>query len=237
MTGRADPSVALDLLARGDITVKGRMPRSSNATFLVELTLDDTTALAVYKPEQGERPLWDFPPGLFRREIAAYLLSEALGWSLVPPTAPRDGPLGQGSLQLFVPADFRQHYFTLLEVGEHRETLQRICLFDLVANNADRKSGHCLLVPDDRIYAIDNGLTFHAEPKLRTVIWDFGEEPIPPELQEDLRRVLSDDLPPALAELLDSDEQRALKRRARGLLRTGQYPVDKSGLRYPWPLI
>jgi uncharacterized repeat protein (TIGR03843 family) len=237
MTGRADPTIALDLLARGDITVKGRMPRASNATFLVELALDGATGLAVYKPEQGERPLWDFPPGLFRREIAAYLLSEALGWSLVPPTAPRDGPLGEGSLQLFVPADFRQHYFTLLEADEHRETLQRICLFDLVANNADRKSGHCLLVPDDRIYAIDNGLTFHAEPKLRTVIWDFGEEPIAPALQEDLRRVLSDDLPPALAELLDPDEQRALKRRARGLLRTGQFPVDKSGLRYPRPLI
>jgi len=238
MSGRADPAIALDLLARGDITVKGRMPRSSNATFLVELALDGATALAVYKPERGERPLWDFPPGLFRREIAAYLLSEALGWGLVPPTAPRgDAPMGEGSLQLFVPADFRQHYFTLVESDEHRETLRRICLFDLVANNADRKSGHCLLVPDDRIYAIDNGLTFHAEPKLRTVIWDFGEEPIASALQEDLRRVLSDDLPPALGELLDLDEQRALKRRARGLLRTGQYPVDKSGLRYPWPLI
>lgn len=237
MPGRADPATALDVLSRGEVTMKGRMPRSSNATFLVELALDDATALAVYKPERGERPLWDFPPGLYRREIAAYLLSEALGWGLVPPTAPREGPLGEGSLQLFVPADFRQHYFTLLEAAEHRETLQRICLFDLVANNADRKSGHCLLVPDDRIYAIDNGLTFHAEPKLRTVIWDFGEEPIAPALLEDLRRVVSDDLPPALAALLDADEQRALRRRARGLLRTGRYPVDKSGLRYPWPLI
>jgi uncharacterized repeat protein (TIGR03843 family) len=237
MTGRADPAIALDLLARGEVTVKGRLPRSSNATFLVELALDGATALAVYKPERGERPLWDFPPGLYRREIAAYLLSEALGWGLVPPTMQREGPLGDGSLQLFVPADFRQHYFTLLEAGEHRESLQRICLFDLVVNNADRKSGHCLLVPDDRIYAIDNGLTFHAEPKLRTVIWDFGEEPIAPALQEDLRRVLDDDLPPALVALLDPDEQRALKRRVRGLLRTGRYPVDKSGLRYPWPLI
>jgi uncharacterized repeat protein (TIGR03843 family) len=227
----------LRLLREGDITVKGRMPRSSNATFLVELALDDANALAVYKPEQGERPLWDFPPGLYRREIAAYLLSEALGWGLVPVTTRREGPLGDGSLQLFVPADFRQHYFTLLETEEHRATLQRICLFDLVANNADRKSGHCLLVPGDRIYAIDNGLTFHAEPKLRTVIWDFGEEPIAPALQEDLRRVLGDELPPALAALLDPEEQRALKRRARGLLRTGHYPVDKTGLRYPWPLI
>jgi uncharacterized repeat protein (TIGR03843 family) len=237
MPGRADPATALDVLSRGEVTMKGRLPRSSNATFLVELALDGATALAVYKPERGERPLWDFPPGLYRREIAAYLLSEALGWGLVPPTAPREGPLGEGSLQLFVPADFRQHYFTLLEAAEHRETLQRICLFDLVANNADRKSGHCLLVPDDRIYAIDNGLTFHAEPKLRTVIWDFGEEPIAPALLEDLRRVVSDDLPAALAALLDADEQRALKRRARGLLRAGRYPVDKSGLRYPWPLI
>ena len=227
----------LRLLREGDITVKGRMPRSSNATFLVELTLDGANALAVYKPEQGERPLWDFPPGLYRREIAAYLLSEALGWGLVPVTTRREGPLGDGSLQLFVPADFRQHYFTLLEMEEHRATLQRICLFDLVANNADRKSGHCLLVPGDRIYAIDNGLTFHAEPKLRTVIWDFGEEPIAPALQEDLRRVLGDELPPALAGLLDPDERRALQRRARGLLRTGRYPVDKTGLRYPWPLI
>jgi uncharacterized repeat protein (TIGR03843 family) len=226
----------LRLLREGDITVKGRMPRSSNATFLVELALDGANALAVYKPEQGERPLWDFPPGLYRREIAAYLLSEALGWGLVPVTTRREGPLGDGSLQLFVPADFRQHYFTLLEMEEHRTTLQRICLFDLVANNADRKSGHCLLVPGDRIYAIDNGLTFHAEPKLRTVIWDFGEEPIAPALQEDLHRVLGDELPPALAGLLDLDEQRALKRRARGLLRTGRYPVDKTGLRYPWPL-
>ena len=234
---RSDTETEFRLLRDGDIAVKGRMPRSSNATFLVELSLDGAAALAVYKPERGERPLWDFPPGLYRREIAAYLLSEALGWGLVPPTAPRDGPLGEGSLQLFVQADFSQHYFTLLEAGEHREALQRVCLFDLVANNADRKSGHCLLVPGDRIYAIDNGLTFHAEPKLRTVIWDFGEEPIAPALQEDLRRMVRDDLPPALAELLDPDERSALKRRARGLLRTGHFPVDKSGLRYPWPLI
>ena len=237
MAGRADPAVALDLLARGDVALKGRLPRSSNATFLVELHLDGTTALAVYKPERGERPLWDFPPGLYRREIAAYRLSEALGWGLVPPTAPREGPLGEGSLQLFVHADFRQHYFTLLEHAEHRETLQRICLFDLVANNADRKSGHCLWVPDDRIYAIDNGLTFHVESKLRTVIWDFAEEPIPPALLADLRRVLDARLPAELAELLDADEVRGIERRARGLLRSRRFPVDSSGLRYPWPLI
>jgi uncharacterized repeat protein (TIGR03843 family) len=136
-----------------------------------------------------------------------------------------------------VHADFRQHYFTLLEQPEHREVLQRICLFDLVANNADRKSGHCLWVPDDRVYAIDNGLTFHVESKLRTVIWDFGDEPIAPALLEDLRRVLDTGLPTALADLLDPDEVRGLKRRARGLLRSGHFPVDHSGLRYPWPPI
>jgi uncharacterized repeat protein (TIGR03843 family) len=237
MAGRTDPAVALDLLTRGEVALKGRMPRSSNATFLVELDLEGIIALAVYKPERGERPLWDFPPGLYRREIAAYLLSEALGWGIVPPTARREGPLGEGSLQLFVHADFRQHYFTLLEQAEHREALQRICLFDLVANNADRKSGHCLWVPDDRIYAIDNGLTFHMESKLRTVIWDFGEEPIAPALLEDLRRVVDAGLPTALVDLLDPDELRGLKRRARGLLRSGHFPVDHSGLRYPWPLI
>jgi uncharacterized repeat protein (TIGR03843 family) len=233
MSGRG----ALEVLTRGEILLKGRLPRSSNATFLVELTLDGASLMAVYKPERGERPLWDFPPGLFRREIAAYLLSEALGWGLVPATAPREGPLGAGSLQVFVPADFRQHYFTLVEQAEHRETLRQICLFDLLANNADRKSGHCLYVPDDRIYAIDNGLTFHAESKLRTVIWDFGEEPIAPALLDDVRRVLDDGLPAALADLLDADEQRALRRRARGLLRSGRFPVDPSGLRYPWPLV
>lgn len=237
MSGRADPAIARDLLARGEVTLKGRMPRSSNATFLVECGLDGQTALAVYKPERGERPLWDFPPGLYRREVAAYLLSEALGWGLVPLTLEREGPYGEGSLQLFVPADFRQHYFTLLEQGLHRDTLRRICLFDLLINNADRKSGHCLYVPDEGIYAIDNGLSFHADPKLRTVIWDFGDEPIEPEWLDDVRRVLDGPLLPALAERLDPDERRALRRRARGIIRSGIFPVDESGLRYPWPLV
>ena len=116
--------------------------------------------MAVYKPARGERPLWDFPPGLYRRELAAYLLSEALGWGLVPPTILRDGPLGEGSLQLFVPADFEQHYFTLLERPEHHDALQAICLFDLLANNADRKSGHCLLGRGRPLWAIDHGLAF-----------------------------------------------------------------------------
>ena len=227
----------LDLLAQGAISMKGQIARSSNAIFLVEVHLDGATALAVYKPGRGERPLWDFPPGLFKREVAAYLLSEALGWGLVPPTVERDGPLGEGSLQCFVPADFEQHYFTLKEDPAHHEPLKRICLFDLIANNADRKSGHCLLGPDGVIYAIDNALTFHAEPKLRTVIWDFGGEPIPKAMLADVRRVFVSGVPAPLAALLEPEEQEALIERARAVVEEGRFPMDESGVRYPWPLV
>jgi uncharacterized repeat protein (TIGR03843 family) len=224
------------LLARGAITLKGRMPRSSNATFLVEVALDRATSLAVYKPARGERPLWDFPRGLFRREIAAYHLSEALGWGLVPLTLEREGPYGEGSLQAFVDADFEQHYFTLLEDPEHLPRLEQICVFDLIANNADRKSGHCLRATSG-IYAIDNGLCFHAEPKLRTVIWDFAGQPIPSHLLNDVRRLLDTGLPKAMTALLDADERRALTARAEALLGGGHFPPDETGSRYPWPLV
>jgi len=211
------------------------MPWSSNATFLVEVTLEGTTTLAVYKPERGERPLWDFPRGLFKRELAAWHLSEALGWGLVPLTVQRDGPYGEGSFQLFIPADFEQHYFTLHEDPAHRGPLQRICLFDLISNNADRKSGHCLLGPDGGIYAVDNGLCFHVEPKLRTVIWEFGGEPIPTEMLADVRRFARVALPKTLAALLQPDEQKALRARATALAATDCFPVDTGGHRYPWP--
>jgi uncharacterized repeat protein (TIGR03843 family) len=227
---------SLDLLRRGEVTVKGQMPWSSNATFLAELTLDGTVGHAVYKPGRGERPLWDFPPALYRREVAAYLLSEALGWGLVPLTIEREGPFGDGSLQSFVPADFEQHYFTLKEHAAHHERLKQICVFDLLANNADRKGGHCL-VCDEGIFAIDNGLTFHVQPKLRTVIWDFGGEPIAAPLLDDVRRVIEADLPDALAALLTRDERAALVARGRELLDEGVFPVDSSGMRYPWPLV
>jgi uncharacterized repeat protein (TIGR03843 family) len=228
---------ALDLLSRGEIRVKGRMPDSSNATFLVELAWSGATTHAIYKPGRGERPLWDFPPELFRREIAAYLLSEALGWGLVPLTIEREGPFGAGSLQHFVDADFEQHYFTLLERTELHERLKAICLFDLAANNADRKSGHCLLGPDGSIYAIDNGLTFHEEPKLRTVIWDFAGEPIPEASLEDLARLTRAGLPEPLAQLLDPSERKALQSRIRRLLADRRFPRDRGGHRYPWPLV
>jgi uncharacterized repeat protein (TIGR03843 family) len=229
---------SIDLLARGAVTVKGRMPWSSNATFLVDVVLGDVEGLAVYKPARGERPLWDFPPGLFKRELAAWLLSEALGWALVPPTVVReDAPLGPGALQLFIQADFEQHYFTLVAIPAHRERLQRICVFDLIANNADRKSGHCLLGPDGLIYAIDNGLCFHVESKLRTVIWEFGGTSIPEALLRDVRRLVKTGLPPDLSRLLAPDESTGLLTRARRLLEERQFPADTGGDRYPWPLV
>jgi uncharacterized repeat protein (TIGR03843 family) len=230
-------STAVEVLTRGELTLKGRLPWSSNATFLVEATLDGVSALGVYKPERGERPLWDFPRGLHRRERAAWHLSEALGWGVVPLTVPREGPYGEGSVQRFVKADFEQHYFTLREDARHHDRLRRICAFDLVANNADRKSGHCLLGEDGAVYAIDNGLCFHVEPKLRTVIWEFGDEPVPPPLLDDLRRLVAGPLPPALVELIDADECRALLRRARALLKTGRFPSETGGRGYPWPLV
>jgi uncharacterized repeat protein (TIGR03843 family) len=202
------------------------------------VVLDGAAALAVYKPERGERPLWDFPRGLYRREIAAYRLSEALGWGLVPLTIARDdAPAGPGSLQVFVEADFEEHYFTLREDPRHQSALKRICTFDLLANNADRKSGHCLLGPDRRVYAVDNGLSFHTEPKLRTVIWEFGGEAIPSEDLRDVRRLAEAGVPAGVAELLEPVEQRALLARAESLLAHGRFPVDRSGRRYPWPLV
>ena len=211
------------------------MPWSSNATFLVELALGSAMTLAIYKPERGERPLWDFPRGLYKREVASFLLSEALGWGIVPLTVVRDGPYGEGSCQLFVHADFEQHFFTLVEDTAHHDRLRQICLFDLLANNADRKSGHCLLGPEGAVYAIDHGLTFHVEPKLRTVIWQFSGEPIPTALLEDVQRLLEGGLPPALAELLNPNERKVLAARARAVLATARFPGDRGGERYPWP--
>jgi uncharacterized repeat protein (TIGR03843 family) len=227
-----------EALRRGEVEVLGRMPWSSNMTFLCEVDDGGDGVRAVYKPRRGERPLWDFPSGLDHREVAAYELSEALGWGIVPVTVLRDdGPLGPGSMQQFVPADFEQHYFTLYEDDTRHPELRRICAFDLVGNNTDRKSGHCLLGLDGRIWAIDNGLMFHHEPKLRTVIWEFGGEQVSPELLDDLCRLCADELPPTLAELLDPFERDAVLARAAHLVTTARFPIDETGRRYPWPLV
>lgn len=225
-----------ELLGRGEIQVKGRLPWSSNGTFLVELCLGDQRGRAVYKPMQGERPLWDYPSGLYRREVAAYVVSEALGWGLVPETILRDGPFGPGSLQRFVPSHFEEHYFTLLERPEFHDALRAICLFDIVINNGDRKSGHCLWGEDGRIWAIDHGLCLHDEPKLRTVIWDFAGQPLPADRLESVARLAAGP-PPGLAGLVDPAEVDALAARCAALLRRPTFPVVRSARAYPWPLV
>lgn len=214
------------------------MPWSSNATFLVNVfDGNQTCAQAIYKPIRGERPLWDFPSGLHRREVAAYRLSVALGWGIVPPTILREGPFGDGSLQLFVPSDFEQHYFTLHENRpELHPQLKAICAFDILANNADRKGGHCLLGLDGRVHAIDNGLCFAADFKLRTVIWEFSGQRVPKELLDAIARVARA-VPLEVAALLDDEENEAIRARASALLARGVFPIDASGHRYPWPMV
>jgi len=232
------------LLRHGTIELIGRMPYSSNATFLVEVTADaregmaPSHAQAIYKPERGERPLWDFPPGLWKREVAAYELGQALGWDVVPPTVQRDdAPLDVGSLQWFVDADFSEHYFTLVEDEATHAQFRRLCAFDILANNTDRKSGHCLVDGDGHIWGIDQGLAFAAEFKLRTVIWDFAGEPVPDDLLDDIGAFLDRGLPSSLCDLLDPFERDALLTRARALRHARHFPVDDSGRAYPWPLV
>ncbi|MDP9074876.1 MAG: SCO1664 family protein [Actinomycetota bacterium] len=228
---------ALRVLAEGEIELLGRMPWSSNGTFLVTVSLDGAQLNAVYKPHRGERPLWDFPAGLYQREVAAYRLSQALGWPRVPETVVRaDGPFGVGSLQRFIDADFDQQYFTLLAQERHHPALKAMATFDLVANNADRKGGHCLVDGDENLWGIDHGLCFNVAPKLRTVIWDFCGEAIPAPLLDDLRR-LATNPPASLDDLLDRAERDAIVRRAERVVATGRFPDPGDGWPYPWPLV
>jgi uncharacterized repeat protein (TIGR03843 family) len=237
VSGTAPPDT-IELLTQGEIRPLGLMPRASNYTFLAEVGDDDRTVLAVYKPRQGESPLWDFPEGtLCNREVAAYLLAQALGWPDVPPTVLRDGPMGPGSLQLYMKTDPRQHYFTLREVC--LDAFQPIATFDVMANNADRKSGHCLRGDDGTIWVVDHGVCFSAEPKLRTVIWEFAGEPVPPMYLKDVARVATDlrsgRLRDSLLGLLSKREIDATARRAEALARAGKFPHPGHGRAYPWP--
>lgn len=229
----------IDLFQTGDMEIEGRMPYSSNATLLV--TMNDESGRshrAIYKPGRGERPLWDFPGDLYKREVAMYRLSAALGWAVVPPTTMIEGTHGEGSVQAFVDADFEQHYFTLHEDGVGTEDLQRLCLLDLIGNNTDRKSGHCLLGRDGRVYGIDHGLSFHAQFKLRTVMWDYIGQPIPDEDLEAVSGFLSEGPPADLLCLLDPMETDAMLSRATAVVDAGVFPEDDTdGHRWPWPLV
>ncbi len=232
-----EDAAQLDLLAHGEVGIVGRVQGSSNLTLVAEVTRGDEYTWAIYKPEAGERPLYDFEPGLHARERAAYLLGEWLGWHIVPPTIVRDDvPLGTGSLQWFVEND-GEHYFTLHrdDPGTH-DDLRRIAVFDVLTNNTDRKSGHVLRDGDGRIWAIDHGLCFHTVPKLRTVIWEFGGEPVPDALLADVER-LADQVPDAVAALLDPAEVTLLQRRARRLVAAPTLPHATSDWAYPWPLV
>jgi uncharacterized repeat protein (TIGR03843 family) len=235
----------VELLRAGPLTLVGRIPWSSNFTLLGYIEDGSEQVAVVYKPNRGERPLWDFPHGtLARREVAAYLVSRALRWNLVPPTVLRRGPHGLGSVQLFADADQEAHFFTFQHDPAFRRVLQALVLFDVVCNNADRKAGHCLAIGPGRIVAIDQGLCFHVEPKLRTVIWDFAGQRIPADLRGDLHgleQALSDEDSPLVAglmELLSPDEVAGTRRRLAELLKAGRFPDPPEERRaYPWPLV
>jgi hypothetical protein len=233
------------LLLESPIEVLGLLPYATNHTFLVRLgrAADERAPLAVYKPSRGERPLHDFPDKtLYRREVAAYEVSRALAWDMVPPTVVRiDAPLGPGSLQLYVDHDPEQHYFSLL--AGHRAIFKRLAVFDILCNNADRKAGHCLLDGDGRVWAVDHGLTFHPQPKLRTVIWDFSGRRILARDREGVVALASNLGQPGspllslLRTLLAGDEVAALNGRAKALSQPCDYPAPNSDWSFPWPLV
>jgi hypothetical protein len=234
--GLLDEGAVIDLLRTAEIEILGLLPYASNATLLTKIASGDLEALAVYKPRRGERPLWDFPSGtLCHRETAAYVVSKQLGWDLVPPTILRDGPAGFGALQWFIDeneeADVRELPRT------HADELRRLALLDAVINNADRKAGHLLVDRSGKLWGIDHGVTFNEDPKLRTVVWVYEGEPIPPAMLADLETFAGTG--PAsteLAELLAVPELDALCERVSTLLVTGVFPEPDPG-RYhvPWP--
>ncbi len=242
MTTLRDKEIVLAALQNGKLSLQGQFVNGSNYTFLVELEGPHGPLRAVYKPVRGEQPLWDFPArSLARREVAAYQVSEALGWELVPPTVYRKrGPLGAGSLQLFMNHDPDHHYFTFSV--EEKQRLKPAAAFDVLINNADRKGGHVLVGEDGHYWLIDHGVCFHVDDKLRTVIWDFAGQPVPAELLAGIQHVQEaldgEDSPlhAALKPLLNRQEIRRLAEQARTLLDHPIFPYPTGQQRpYPWP--
>jgi uncharacterized repeat protein (TIGR03843 family) len=233
----------LTRLLENKMELQGLMPWSSNYTFLVSLTeaKEPINLLGVYKPGQGERPLWDFPDGtLCQREFASYLVSQALGWPKVPTTVLRDGPHGPGSVQLFIEAEYEAHYFNMRDNMALTDDFRQVALFDFVVNNADRKGGHCLKDKDGLVWVIDHGLTFHTDFKLRTVIWEFCDEDIPPSLLQDLKRLQShmaesSELCQILTQSISIREFQALKKRLDRLIAAGHLPELHPGRNIPFP--
>ncbi len=243
-------ATARALLRCGDLEIIGRMPWSSNATFLCTVVAGDASApgidpdasmLAIYKPQAGERPLWDFHEGtLCQREVAACVVSDLLGWSLVPDTVLRDGPVQIGAVSRFYDHDPEQHYFETL-AGNH-DIYRRFAAFDVIVNNTDRKGGHVLLADDGHIWGIDHGVCFHEQYKLRTVIWEFAGEQIEPSIYADIERFATaletGDGAAELLTLLTPAEFEALRSRTLRLLDRAKYPVPSGDYRdYPWPTI
>jgi len=243
-----DHAAALRLLSDGELEVVGRLVEASNATLYCQISTTEAAAACVYKPEAGERPLWDFPDGtLARREVAAYLVSERTGWGLVPPTVYRDGPYGSGMVQLWIDLDLEVDLVDLLNSDDPR--LRRLAVFDAVINNADRKGGHLLPTPDGHLYGVDHGVCFAVDDKLRTLLWRWAGQPLPAETVPVLERLRADlgqpaagrdgglgRLGEALAELLTPAEISALAARIDRLLASGDYPMPNPDWpAIPWP--
>lgn len=235
-----DQTQALELLRTGSIEVTGRLVDASNVTLLADINTDDEIAECVYKPIAGERPLWDFPDGsLAGREVATYLVSAATGWRVVPPTILRDGPFGPGMVQLWVDGD---PTVDLIELARSdRPALRRMAVLDVVVNNADRKGGHLIPMPDGHVYGVDHGICFSTAPKLRTLLWRWAGRTLNEEAVETLERLsveLNADLGDALEDHLTVAEVRQTRRRVADLLRTGIHPEPSGDWpALPWPPI
>jgi uncharacterized repeat protein (TIGR03843 family) len=236
-----EKALILEALQKGTFDLQGQFLSGSNYTFLGDLEYGKLAFQVVYKPARGEQPLWDFPHGsLARREVAAFLVSEAMGLNMVPPTILRkEGPLGPGSLQQYIEHDPNDHYFNFEE--RDRQRLRPVVVFDLILNNADRKGGHIIRDYKDCLWLIDHGLCFHAEEKLRTVVWDFSGEEIPRDIMAAVSSLIGqlkegEKLQVELLQFLRSGEILAMMSRARRLCETGRFPSPPASRRsYPWP--